>query len=176
MTVSTGTRGAAIAALALGASTLTVVGTLAATTTSADAAGRLPGCVASELAITRGGTDMATSHRYDKFRVTNTGTRTCRLFGYPTFRFRDKDGAQVGFASVPSGVAAHVVRLHPGDHTRVTVGNVVPDVTKPADCQAEDTAKVAITLAYRPHVYRVPITITICTTKQYRPQAYPVGF
>jgi len=145
-------------------------------TPSAGAAERVSGCVAAHLAITRGPRLAATGHRYDQFRITNTGRTTCRLYGYPTFRFRNGAGAAVGRPSQPYGVPAHVVRLAPGQRTRVTVATVDPAVTRPADCRAQDVASVDIALAYRPHVYRLPMTARVCTTRRYRPSSYPVGF
>jgi hypothetical protein len=140
-------------------------------------AATIPGCVAAHLSIVRGGRESATSHRFDRFRITNTGTQTCRLFGYPTFRFRNAAGAAIGFTSRPAGVPAHVVVLRPGHHTRVTVGTVVPAVvTTPGACKPRNARSVDLRLAYRPHVYRLPIAMRVCTTKQYRPTSYPVGF
>jgi hypothetical protein len=140
------------------------------------AAATVPGCVAAELHLARAGTEGATSHRYVRFRITNTGDRTCRLYGTPVFRFRDSAGTPIGHRSAPSGQPAHVVRLAPGEHTRVTVGYVVPDVVEPSACHAQDAASVAIRLAYRRHVYHRALTASVCTTEQYRPTAYPVGF
>jgi hypothetical protein len=136
----------------------------------------VPGCVASGLHVVRGGTDAATSHRYVKFRITNTSDHTCRLYGTPTFRFRNGSGTPIGYRSEPSGQPAHVVRLQPGQHTRVTVGYVVPDVVPPADCHPRTAASVDMRLAYRTHVYHRAFAASVCTTEQYRPVAYPVGF
>lgn len=140
------------------------------------AASRLPGCVAAQLRVVRAGTEGATSHRYAKFRITNAGNRVCRLYGYPTFRYRDTSGDPLGFASKPAPVPAHVVRLAPGRHTRVTLGYVVPDVTLPRQCHARRAASVTFRLAFRPHVYHRPLGATVCTTSKYRPLAYPAGF
>ena len=139
-------------------------------------ASRVPGCVASHLRVVRHGTEGATSHRYVKFRITNTGTHACRLFGYPTFRYRAASGHPMGFGSKPAGVPAHVVRLAPGQHTRVTLGYVVPAVTLPRQCHARQASSVAVRLAFRSHVYHQPLRAKVCTTRTYRPAAYPVGF
>jgi hypothetical protein len=168
MSHRTRTWGTAVVAIILAAAGLLVVG-------PAQAA-RLPGCVASELHLVRGSSEAATGHRYDRFRITNVGERTCRLYGYPTFRFRNAAGDRIGYASVPAGVPAHVVRLAPGDHTRITVGTVGPGVTVASECRARHAASVDIRLAYRAHVYHRAISLQVCTTKKYRPTSYPVGF
>jgi hypothetical protein len=136
----------------------------------------VPGCVAAHLRVVRSGTEGATSHRYVKFRITNTGDRTCRLYGYPTFRYRDASARPMGWASEPAPVPAHVVRLAPGEHTRVTLGYVVPGVALPRQCHARRTASVAFRLAFRPHVYHRPLRADVCTTRKYRPLGYPAGF
>ncbi|MGZ4436563.1 MAG: DUF4232 domain-containing protein [Nocardioidaceae bacterium] len=169
MSVSTRSWAAALAVLALGTTTLT-------TTPATASTGSVPACVAAHLSLVRGSRDMATSHRFDHVRITNTGSSPCRLFGYPTFRFRNGAGTPIGWTSTPAGLPAHVVVLDPGTYTRTTVGTVVPAVTLPAQCHARTARSVDVRLAYRPHVYHVPITIRVCTTKLYRPTSYPVGF
>ncbi|MGN6132465.1 MAG: DUF4232 domain-containing protein [Nocardioidaceae bacterium] len=165
----TGRTGVAIFA-ALAAAALVVVPTGAR-------AASMPGCVAADLGIARGVRLAATGHRYDRFRITNTGTRTCRLYGVPTFRFRGKAGHLIGWASARAGVHAKVVVLKPGTSTRVTVGTVEPaNITVPGACNPRNARSVDLELAYRPHVYNVPIAVRVCTTEQYRPTAYPVGF
>jgi hypothetical protein len=136
----------------------------------------VPGCVAAHLSVRRGATEGATSHRFTRFRITNTGTRECRLSGVPTFRFRDPRGRRLGFASVPAGMAAHVVVLQPGDRTRVTLGRVVPGPVPRTRCRPRRAGSVDLRLAHRPHVYRLAYAATVCTTRRYRPTAYPVGF
>ena len=145
---------------------------LAAPAAEAD---RVPGCVAAHLAIARGPVQAATGHRYDEFRITNTGPSACRLFGYPTFRFT-RHGQPLGSSSERAGVPARVVRLAPGAHTRITVGTVNPMIPMSPPCRVARADAVRIRLAYRPHVYTVPIGRRVCTPKRYRPVAYPVGF
>jgi len=139
-------------------------------------ASRAPACFAPHLSLARAGTEGATSHRYVKFRITNTGRHACRLYGYPTFHYRDGSGHLVGVRSKPAGVAAHVVTLAPGAHTRVTLMYVVPAVTLRRQCHAVRVASVDARLAFRPHVYQRPLRARVCTTKRYRPVSYPAGF
>jgi hypothetical protein len=160
--------GAALAVLLVAAAGFTLPGPAAAA--------RLPGCVASELRVVRRGTEGALSHRYDIFAVANTGRRTCRLRGYPTFRFRDAGGSAVGYTSAPAGVPMRVVRLRPGQRTRVTVATIDPAVTLPRQCRAVRATSVDIRLAARRHVYHRVLKLRVCTTKRYRPVSYPVGF
>ncbi len=137
---------------------------------------RVPGCVAGELHVARDGSQGAAGHRFDLFQVTNVGTRTCRLFGYPTFWFRNAAGEHIGFPSVPAGQPARVVQLAPRERTHITVGTVDPSVTLPAQCHVQQAGSVDIRLPYRPHVYRRSLVRDVCTTMRYRPTSYPVGF
>ena len=168
MSTNRNTRGALVAAVLTGS--LVTLGQLAPA-----AADDTPPCVATHLKLVRGSTEGAAGTHYQHFRITNTGSAACRLAGYPTFRFHDASGDPIGFASQPAGQPVRVVRLEPGQHTRITVGTVNPDVTVPADCHVAQAASVAITLPHRPHVYHRALALRVCTTAQYRPTAFPVG-
>jgi len=139
-------------------------------------ASRAPACFAPHLRMVRAGTEGALSHRYVKLWITNTGRDACRLYGYPTFEYRDAAGHRVGVRSKPAGVRARAVTLAPGQHTRVTLGYVVPVVTLRRQCRPARVASVDVRLAFRPHVYQRPLQVRVCTTKLYRPVAYPAGF
>jgi len=169
MITTLSSRGVLVAALVTGS--LATLGQLAPA-----AADDTPPCVAAHLKLVRGSAEGAAGTHYQHFRITNVGTWTCRLAGYPTFRFRDAAGDPLGFASQPAGQPVTVVRLEPGQHTRITVGTVNPDVTMASDCHAAQAASVAITLPHRPHVYHRALSLRVCTTEQYRPTAFPVGF
>jgi hypothetical protein len=148
----------------------------AATTRTPDTSQRISGCVAAHLSLQHGRREGAAGHRYDRFRVTNTGSSACRLAGYPTFHFRNRAGDPIGRDSAHAGVQGHAVVLRPGDHTRIKVGTVDPGVVGPGDCKPRRARSVAITLPHRPHVFTVPLRLTVCTTRQFRPTAYPFGF
>jgi hypothetical protein len=135
----------------------------------------VPGCTAANLRIVPGRVDAATSHQYPTFRVTNTGDHTCRLYGTPTFHFRNGAGKPIGYPSKPNGETAHVVRLRPGKHTKITLGYVVTQVTLARQCHARQASSVDFTLAYRSHVYDRSLKAKVCTTRMYRPTAAPVG-
>lgn len=167
--------GAMLATLVLALSLVTA-GAFAAPANSR-ATRTVPGCHAAQLTIVRGMRLGSAGHRYNRFRITNTGPSTCRLFGYPTFWFLNRDGRQIGHRSTPAGQRAHVVVLRPATHTRVQVGTVDPGViTVPGACRPRQARWVDLMLAYRPHVYKVPLRLRVCTTRQYRPTSYPVGF
>lgn len=166
--------GAVLAALVLAVS-LVAAGALS-TSASAQSA-RVHGCVAAHLKVTRGIRMGATGHRFTRFRIANTGTHACRLEGYPTFHFRNRAGKLIGFDSAPAGLPVKVVVIEPGHRTRTQVGTVDPAVvTAPGACRPRRAGSVDITLPHRPHVYNVALRLRVCTTRQERPTAYPVGF
>jgi hypothetical protein len=166
---------AGVAAVRTAIAVALALGGVAASSLPATAS-RLPACQAAQLRVVRDGTQGATGHAYLRFRITNTGGHTCRLYGYPTFRYRDAAGRPLGHRSKPAGVPAHVVRLAPGRHTRITLSYVNPGVTLPRQCHAARAASVTFRLASRPHVYQKRLGVRVCTTRKYRPTAYPVGF
>ena len=169
--------GALLAALALAFSMVVSLGVLGGAASASGTTARVHGCVAAHLKVVRGIRLGALGHRFDRIRITNTGTRPCRLEGYPTFRFRNKAGNPIGFRSAPAGLPVKVVVIKPGQHTRTQVGTVDPAVvTAPGACRPRRARSVDVTLPHRPHVYNLPIRLRICTTRQERPTSYPVGF
>ena len=132
-------------------------------------------CRAAHLTVVRGTTEGATSHRYTRFRVTNQGSSACRLTGYPRFQFRNARGALIGWPSEHRGTASTVV-LRPGHHTRLTVGRVVTGVVERSACHPRRATSIDIKLAHRSHVWNVAYRARVCTTRQYRPEAFPVGY
>jgi hypothetical protein len=171
-------RLAAAAAATLLAGSLVAAGApgAAAATGSADRSSRVAGCAAADLAIQHGRREGAAGHRFDRFRVTNTASSACRLAGYPTFHFRNGAGDPIGHDSTHAGVQGHAVVLDPGDHTRIEVGTVDPGVVGRSECKPRRARSVAITLPHRPHVFVVPLRLTVCTTTDFRPTSFPFGF
>jgi hypothetical protein len=161
--------GAGLSAALVGA-TLAVVpaGAQGATTT-------IPGCYAANLTMVRGSRVLIGNYRYDHFRITNNGAK-CRLYGFPTFRFKDSSGYQLGYASAPASVTPNVVVLPSGTTTRITVRTVVPSSVPASQCLARTPATVKITLPSRTYVYSKAFTARVCTTLKYRPISYPVGY
>lgn len=135
----------------------------------------VPGCYAANLTMTRGSRVLVGNYRYDHFRLTNNGAK-CRLYGFPTFRFRDGGGYQLGYASAAASVTPRVVTLVNGATTRVTVRTVIPSTVPSGQCLARTPSTVRFTLPSRTYVYSSPFTARVCTTLKYRPISYPVGY
>jgi hypothetical protein len=158
----------------VGISALVVIGGLALAGPASMAHTSAPPCFASGLAVTKAGQEGAAGNRYLAVKVTNTGDARCRLTGFPTFTWR-RHGHDIGWSSVPEpGQTAHTVSIAPGHAAYTTLHWVDPGVVPAARCHATRTTGVRMTLPHRPHVYRMPIRVRVCTTKAYRPTAFPV--
>jgi hypothetical protein len=93
-------------------------------------------CTGSQLTVRviRGGAIPAQEIALITF--TNSGTSTCSMFGFPGVSLRLK-GAQVGQPALRSPVAAHTVRLLPGEQAQA-------QITDFSSCEASlsDTVRV----------------------------------
>lgn len=131
-------------------------------------------CYAADLVISRAGQEGAAGNRYLDIKVRNTGDARCRLTGFPTFTWR-RHGHDIGWPSVPEdGQTAHTVTILPGHAAYTTLHWADPGAIPAARCRARTATGVHLTLPHRPHVYRVAFKGRVCTTKQYRPTAFPV--
>jgi hypothetical protein len=133
-----------------------------------------PPCHARDLAISKAGQEGAAGSRYLDIEVTNVSDTRCRLTGFPTFTWR-RHGHDIGWSSVPeSGQTAHTVAIRPGHAAYTTLHWTDPGPVPPTQCRARTATALRMTLPHRPHVYRIPLKARVCTTKQYRPTAFPV--
>lgn len=136
-------------------------------------AASVPGCHAVDLSVTLGGLDAGAGQRYQDVRIANVSDHDCRLTGYPRFRFVSH-GTPVGVRSQPQGMATATVLLQVGDSAWSTLHFVDPGPVPTSDCQAADATVLRMRLPDRPHLYRLGMAASVCTTAQYAPIAYPV--
>ena len=131
-------------------------------------------CHASDLAISKAGRSGAAGNRYLDVRIRNVSDGRCRLTGFPTFTWQ-RHGHDIGRPSLPAGgQTAHTVRIGPGHAAFTTLHWVDPAPVPEARCRPRRATAVHMTLQYRPHVYRLALRAKVCTTKEYRPTAFPV--
>jgi hypothetical protein len=133
-----------------------------------------PPCHAGNLAISKAGRDGAAGNFYQHIKITNVSDGRCRLGGFPSFRWR-RNGHDIGWSSVREpGQSASTVVIRPGHAAYTTLHWFNTGAIPPAQCRAKKATAVHMTLFFRPHVYRIAISADVCTTKKYRPRAYPV--
>ena len=132
-----------------------------------------PPCHTKNLAISKAGTEGAAGNRYQNIKITNVSDGRCRLTGFPTFTWR-RNGHDIGWSSVPEGTASTVV-IRPGHAAYTTLHWINTGAPLPAQCRAKKATGVHMTLPSRPHVYRIAIRAHVCTTKKYRPRAFPIA-
>ena len=157
-----------------GLAALVVLGGLALAEPVAVARADTRPCYARDLATNRAGQEGAAGNRYLDIRVENVSGSRCRLTGFPTFTWR-RHGHDIGWPSVPeSGQTAHTVTIRPGHAAYTTLHWVDPGATAASECRARRATGLHMRLPHRPHVYRIAFKGLVCTTKQYRPTAFPV--
>jgi hypothetical protein len=148
-------------------------GLVAAGPPNAMAAAAAP-CHADDLAVSKAGREAAAGNRYLDVRIRNVTGERCRLTGFPTFTWR-RHGHDLGRSSVPEpGQTARTVVLGPGRAAFTTLHWVDPGPVPADQCRARRATGVHLNLPYRPHVYRLALRASVCTTVQYRPSAFPV--
>jgi len=161
------------AALTAVGATLTVLGGLTAAVAAPAEAAAAP-CHAADLDISKGRLDAAASQRYLNIRIKNITHASCRLTGYPSFTFL-RDGGTIGWGSVPEpGQEVASVRLEAGDSAWTTLHWTDPGPVPAEQCAEKQATGVKMLLPARPHVYRIVLDADVCTTKAYRPHAFPV--
>ncbi|MFH8989878.1 DUF4232 domain-containing protein [Streptomyces sp. NPDC017940] len=88
-----------------------------------------PRCTADHLALSLGRVDAGAGNRYAPLVLTNTGTVTCALRGYPGVSLLDASGERVGHPAKRSGGMLPPVKLAPGKHAYAVLHTVAPGLT-----------------------------------------------
>ncbi|MGD9529387.1 MAG: DUF4232 domain-containing protein [Pseudonocardia sp.] len=89
---------------------------------AAPTGGAVPRCTTAELTGSLGTPDGAAGSTYRPLLLTNTGTRTCELRGFPGVSYvTGDDGQQVGPAAQEEGERGPQVELAPGEAASATV-------------------------------------------------------
>jgi hypothetical protein len=157
-----------------GLATLVMLGGLVLTGPLSAADAAVSPCYARDLAISKAGQEGAAGNRYLDIKVRNISGHRCRLTGFPTFTWR-RNGHDIGWPSVhEAGQTASPVGIRPGHAAYTTLHWVDPGPVPPAQCLAKRTTGVHMTLPSRPHVYRLAMKVRVCTTREYRPTAFPL--
>ncbi|WP_391530124.1 DUF4232 domain-containing protein [Candidatus Frankia nodulisporulans] len=85
-------------------------------------------CPASALSLRVADPEGAAGSTYERLVLTNTGTVTCALRGFPGVSYLDAAGAQVGAAATRTGAAATTVSLAPGGSASAVLRIVHPGI------------------------------------------------
>jgi hypothetical protein len=102
--------------------------------------GGRPTCTTSQLAASLGQPQGAAGHTFIPLVLTNHGSASCVIQGYPGVSLLDGGGAPIGTpATRAPGVAAPAVVLAPGAGTPATLGTQNAGIS-PAPCWAVSTS------------------------------------
>ncbi|WP_083867033.1 DUF4232 domain-containing protein [Frankia sp. ACN10a] len=96
-------------------------------------------CPTARLAVRSADGEGAAGSTYEHLVLTNTGTTSCVLRGFPGVSYLDAAGRQVGAAAVRSGPAGQAVRLAPGASASATLRTVHPGIQVGCEEPAQST-------------------------------------
>ncbi|MCK9875282.1 DUF4232 domain-containing protein [Frankia sp. Ag45/Mut15] len=113
-------------------------------TVPAPGAGSSGICPASALSLRVADPEGAAGSTYERLVLTNTGTVTCALRGFPGVSYLDAAGAQVGAAATRTGAAATTVSLAPGGSASAVLRIVHPGIQEGCLDAGQITAVTAL--------------------------------
>ncbi|MCK9897604.1 DUF4232 domain-containing protein [Frankia sp. AgB32] len=123
-------------------------------------------CPTSRLSVRSADGEGAAGSTYEKLVLTNTGSTSCLLRGFPGVSYVDEAGRQVGAAATRTGATGAAVRLAPGGSATATLRTVHPGIQQGCE-QPDQTAPVAALRIYPPAntaALRLPLSgVTACT-------------
>ncbi|SNQ48102.1 conserved hypothetical protein [Frankia canadensis] len=106
-------------------------------------------CPTSRLTVRSADAEGAAGSTYEKLVLTNTGSATCLLRGFPGVSYVDAAGRQVGAPAVRTGPAGASARLAPGASATATLRTVHPGLQEGCE-QTSQTTPVAALRIYPP--------------------------
>lgn len=101
--------------------TSTTTSTTPVTSTSPPATTASTHCRSEVLTATLGPADAGAGQRYNALILTNTGTTTCELRGFPGVSLLDAAGTQIGTPASREGAEGATVSIPPGGRASATL-------------------------------------------------------
>lgn len=124
-------------------------------------------CATARLTVRSDGGQGAAGSTYENLVLTNIGTTSCTLRGFPGVSYLDAASRQVGAAAVRSGPAGSEIRLAPGASASATLRTVHPGIQVGCD-QPEQSTPVAALRIFPPAnttALRLPLSAgTACSS------------
>lgn len=126
-------------------------------------------CQSSQLSLAVGHTGAAAGSFYAAITLTNTGSASCTLEGWPGVSFTDAGGRQIGLAAKRNTTfKEQLVTLAPGEKASAQLQEPNPGNYQQSDCQPARAQQLVV---YPPNDFAALSTtyhVTICTTSQGR--------
>lgn len=142
----------------------TPASTPASSSASASASG--PTCDLDKLRVSAGDTNGAAGHEMDVFLVTNAGTTTCTVEGYPAVALRTSSGAKAAVTVTHDGdytfpaLAPKAVALAPGGVASFAIGFTRAPQDDSEQCPSGQRLDVVLPGATT--VTKLPVDVTAC--------------
>jgi hypothetical protein len=146
--------------LAAGAAVALAVAAAGAAPAAASAPDRAPGtpmCTAKQLSAALGGGDAGAGHVYKYLVLTNTGSTTCHLTGYPGVSLLDSAGKQIGKPADRQPSRYSPVVLKPG----ASASDTIHTINHMGTCQAP-SASIRVYPPGNTESLVIPGEITVC--------------
>lgn len=146
--------------LAAGAAVALAVAAAGAAPAAASAPDRAPGtpmCTAKQLSAELGGGDAGAGHIYRYLVLTNTGSATCHLTGYPGVSLLDSAGKQIGKPADRQPSRYSPVVLKPG----ASASDTIHTINHMGTCQAP-SASIRVYPPGNTESLVIPGEITVC--------------
>jgi len=149
--------------------------TASPTASASPSAPAAPACRTTHLKLSLGGGQGAAGSTYQPIVFTNTGSKTCSLFGYPGVSFLDASGNQLGVPAAHQSGSDQVVNLAGNGGTASALLRLPdPGVFSPANCRQATASQLKVYPPNQTSSLVVADPAMICTTKHGRSSVRPV--
>ena len=135
---------------------------------------RAASCKTKHLKIAIGQGQGAAGSSYQPIVFTNTGSKSCSLFGYPGVSFLDSSGSQVGVPAIRAPGSKQSITLAAGGTASALLQIPDPGIYSAAQCAPANAAELKVYPPNQTGALRVSDAVTICTTKRAASKVRPV--
>lgn len=132
-------------------------------------------CRSSHLQLSLGASQGAAGSTYQAVVLTNTGHKTCTLFGYPGVSFVDAGGTQLGSSASQSSGTKKTITLAAGGAANATLRQPNPGNFDPSACNATTADRLRVFPPGETAALFVHDAVKVCTTSAGRTAVTPVA-
>jgi hypothetical protein len=132
-------------------------------------------CRSRHLSLSLGGSQGAAGTTYQSVVLTNTGSRSCTLFGYPGVSFVDSGGALLGKPSSQDPGTKKKVTLAPGGQANTLLRQPNPGNFDPTTCSPTTADRLRVYPPGNKGALFVHDAVQVCTTSAGRTGVTPVA-
>jgi hypothetical protein len=124
----------------------------------------IPRCLSSHLALSLGSSQGAAGSTYTPIVLTNTGSSTCELHGFPGVSFVDASGHLIGKPARETAGAEKTITLKSGSAANSTLHQPQPGNFDPSACQATTADRLRVYPPGETNPLFIKDAIQVCST------------